>query len=248
MYKILLIIKRTVSNSIMNTDMKRLVFVLALALSCIIASAKLNNIIIPQTVDSIHVKMISTNTLACFHSISYDRNHFDEIYDYYNNMPKDAFESGVKEDTFYVALKTWNEVSLFIAMINYFTPLSPDEIGVLPDDILKEDSPDWLPLLSDEPQKIDSQLETRVKIDFYFTDESVKTAFSNNFYFDIDNWRYWTTMDFRIWLFYIMNGGTFSKERIVERQDLGVSNNQEDLPIFMNETLDETIERLQRQR
>lgn len=180
------------------------------------AYADLKEQIIPQAVDSIIIKMLFPNVETCFSSLSFDRDHFDEIYDYYSSLYTDHKSGAV----FKIKLTTWYEVSMFIAMLNYLPALSDEEISVLPNEIPKEETPDWLPIDSDVTQNMDNQLVTRTKIDIYYTDGSVKTAFTHKFYLDIDNWRYHTTMDFRMWLrHYIPNNGTFSKNKYIPRKE-----------------------------
>lgn len=198
----------------MNRIFKTLLFIFVLLSTNIPLSAKLKELIYPQSVDSIRIRMISPTGKACFGGLSYDRERFDIVYDYYHN------KINSQTDTYEVLLNNWNEVSLFITILNAVKELPEEEVRIHPNDVKSTPEANWLKGLTLSNNETNDPIETRIKITLYMAGGDSIIAFMSSDYIDIQNYRYYCDTLFE-WIECIVYKGlpTFGKS-FITRKDL----------------------------
>lgn len=132
--------------------------------------------------DSIEIKTINPTAVG-FGPIIYDREHFDDVFDFFLVHPER------QTDVYRFVVTSPKEMMFISAAMESFVPYEEEHIKVYPDDVKIKDGIDWRDHLHSEWQTNDP-IETRTRIRFYMKDGDVITAFASPTSFDIFNYRY----------------------------------------------------------
>lgn len=187
--------------------MYKKIFVLLLLICSIKAYSQNFGIsLYPASIDSVVVKMIDP-LLQTFGGVSFDRAHFDEIYDYYtrNDSIDGSFE------TFKCKLCNWNEIVMFTSILNNLIPLAEEEIKVYPCEVKTKEGYNYHQPLIMNNVITNDPIETRIKICIYKKSGLVLTAFMSLSAIDIFNYRYKSGALGSFVLFYVL-GTDFIKD------------------------------------
>jgi len=156
----------------------------------------------PIELDSVTVKMINPTAMG-FGDICYDREHFEIVFDFYKknkDLGVDVYESH---------LTSFNEITMFISMLNSSEPLEASMIDVYPSQVKTMPNIDWLKPLHNHPEITNDPVETRCKITIYKHSGETIDAYLSPTTIDIFDYRY-TNQVLCGWLIiYGMNADSF---------------------------------------
>ena len=156
----------------------------------------------PASVDSVVIKMIAP-LLQTIGGVSFDRVHFDEIYDYYNR--NDTIDGTY--ETFKCKLCNWNEIVMFTSILNGLIPIPEEEIKVYPNEVKTKEGFNWLQPLIMNDVITNDPIETRIKISIYCKSGIILPAFMSLTAIDVFNYRYKSGALGLFVLFYVLGPG-----------------------------------------